>query len=789
MPGRDGNVRDNITVARPPRERPLSAKSVEFIDLSIDEDDIATSGQITQQGAGAGAGDGTPAVHATPAFVHSDTLREAVLPERTKPSELAQQSGPEPLPSLPMEPSANSGFRTPNLPPSLIRETQDSTQEPVVKSPIGRRPFDFLPEFIPPNLSAMARERMEKYKQFALPENRAPISTSWNSPMAWVLNQAVPPPIQPISNFAGDHRERTTSNCVNTGFERDDARLDSDDGNMANQVPAKAPQASASAIPRPPRKLKAIKSVKRRNDASSLPSVPARLPHEIPANEQETPNIFPARLNAGSSTTRPESPLIARRSQSKDPSVDTNITADIEPVHAEEEPIQTARADRRDTTPNPSILLSHQESGEAVPENDVSTAPLPSRAATPAAQCLSQASVEHNQTSEPLRTVPDTAAADVQISATSEVMQNDTTHLENPGVPDEYSGSQPSTVLRLHADVLITTRSAIEECLKRHVAERHESHAFMVQDKMWRQRTFQEREVRARSRKQKRLAQSTLPEKYIQTTSPFENMSAIQVPFDRTNTKGMVDMSQEVYVRAKPRDMVIKSGLAVSTTKYKSDAPMIPPFKEYVSLRNNILADNESKLLATPYFQDEDYSGREVLLDTLPYIYEMTNDENGPLDVRKEQCRFYKDAIEAFLSEIGITWNDILYWLLAPERNITRINYLVPGSRQFEAHLLERSRYHIEKFERDGEPKQNVLFNRNDRKWREFLPQLKEPSATALRLAATACAAVFQECEFSIWYLAEQSEAVQNHVATKTERGQAAERSTYREIVCRVCHQ
>ena len=95
----------------------------------------------------------------------------------------------------------------------------------------------------------------------------------------------------------------------------------------------------------------------------------------------------------------------------------------------------------------------------------------------------------------------------------------------------------------------------------------------------------------------------------------------------------------------------------------------------------------------------------------------------------------------------------------------------------------------IEEFERDGVPKRNVLFKRNDRKWREFFPQLKEPSTSALRLAATACAAVLQECEFSIWYLARQSEAVQNHVAKKTACGQAARQSTYKEMLCRVCHQ
>ncbi|KAI4936016.1 hypothetical protein J4E85_001344 [Alternaria conjuncta] len=310
-----------------------------------------------------------------------------------------------------------------------------------------------------------------------------------------------------------------------------------------------------------------------------------------------------------------------------------------------------------------------------------------------------------------------------------------------------------------------------------------------METKLRNQRTFQEQDLRARSRKQKRPQQPILPEKYIQKTSPFENMRAIQVPFDRANAKRLVDMSQETFIKAKPKDTVVKSGLAVPTTKYKSDAPKIPPFKEYVSLRNNVLKDNESKLLATPYFQDEDYRGREVLLDTLPYMYEMTHDEKGPLDFRKEQCRFYDKAIEAFLSEIGITWNDVLFWLLAPDQDIIRINDSLNGSKQFEAQLLERSQYHIEEFERDGEPKKAILFDRNNKKWEEFVAQLEKPIPSALRLAATASAAVFRECEFSIWYLAQESKAVQSLIRKKSAHEQSSKHSTYKKIMCRVCHQ
>jgi histone-lysine N-methyltransferase EZH2 len=775
-----GNARDS-NLAKQSRERTSSAKSVDIVGLVINEAEAATSGQTTQRGAN--AGDRQPTVNAArPSIPQHDTHHEAVLPQRAKPPEPTQLVSLESADA--MDSSASPTCRPPYLSPSIIARRL----EPGVDLPDFVKPYSW-PSGLPAattDSSAKAHAVPERNNHLNSPEYRTTsvLATS-NKPTAPVLSHAVPPPIQPIRDVAGNHRERITPSRVNTAFERDDAGVDGDDNDMAIPLPTKAQRPNVPPIPILPRTKKAIKSVplKPRNNGFSKSGLPVRPPHQLPDNEQDVPSVFPERLDAGLSNTKSVSPVIMHRSQSKDPSVDTNNIASIKSFQAE-------KPEERDTTPNQPTLPHHQEVREVIPERAVSTTALLSRPATPTVQPSVRTSVEHTQALELPRPLTDTTAAEISDSAEIEMVQNNGVQPENPGLPDGYNGGQASTVLSLQADVLITTRSAIEECLKRHIAKRHESHAYLVWAKMLRQRTFQERELRARGRKQKRPSHSTLPERYVQETSPFKNMSPIQVPFDRSvNTKRMLDMTQEVFVKAKPKDVVIKSGLAALTTKYKSDAPMIPPFKEYVSLRNNILADNESKLLATPYFQDEDYSGREVLLDTLPYIYEMIHDENGPLDFRKEQCRFYKDAIEAFLSETGISWNVILYWLLAPERNIIRINDSMPGSRQFEAYLLERSRYHVEEFERDGEPKKNILFNRNDKKWREFLPQLKEPSTSALRLAATACEAVLQQCEFSIWYLAHQSEAVQNHVAKKTARGQASKQSTYREIMCRVCHQ
>ncbi|KAF1942199.1 hypothetical protein EJ02DRAFT_346180 [Clathrospora elynae] len=334
-----------------------------------------------------------------------------------------------------------------------------------------------------------------------------------------------------------------------------------------------------------------------------------------------------------------------------------------------------------------------------------------------------------------------------------------------------------------------TARTAVEDCLRRHVEERHETHAYLTWSKMWRQRTCQEQELRAQAYKRKGPSPPTLEEKYVQHVSPFAAMSPIQIPFDKKST--YPDISQAIFTKSKPKDTVIRSALVVPTTKYKSDAVNIPPFKEYVSLKHNILADNESKLLATPYFPDdeeEDSESRKELIKMLPKIYEMTHDQKGPLDLRKEQCKFYKDSIEAFLGEIGISWNDILYWLLGPEATIRLIVSTLPGSRQFEA-LYDDPHNHEDTFERDGETRDLPLFDSKSKKWQDFFLQLKEPTTTCLRLAAIACAVFFQECDFSIWYLARQSDLMQRHILRKTKDGQTVVKFTYRQAMCTVCHQ
>jgi hypothetical protein len=531
----------------------------------------------------------------------------------------------------------------------------------------------------------------------------------------------------PIRGFEDHNGEQATSGRVNTSFPASAATQ----VEAAILMYAKARRSHGPTVVKVPPKQKAIKSVKRQPPAKDL--------------------------NAESGGRRPDPSRGHIRSPGRQaPSAYADATANVEPRLTERPKASGVNIPELPRT----VSEVAQDAHGRLPLR-ASNANLSPPFATASVQISIEASREANQ--------------DVQPLSPTLLAQGDNRVTMAMGIP---------------ADEPVAARSAIDACLTRHLEIRHETHAYLMWSKMMRQRTCQEQELRRRARpfKGKLPPPSTVPGRYVQYVSPFANMPAIQAPWDRS-IKRLPDITQEVYVKAKPKDTVIKSVLVASPTKYKSDAVKIPPFKEYVSLRNNILADNESKLLATPYFQDEDYTGRQALMKALPTMYEMTHDEAGPLDFRKEQCRFYKNSIEAFLAEIGVDWNDVLYWLLASDEMIKQINDATPASKLFEAVLLERSEYHIEEFQRDEQLKKAELFNRNSRKWRVFLPQLNQPSAVVLKLAAIACSAILQECEFSVWYLAQQSNVVQDHISRKTQAGQATTRATYREMMCRVCHQ
>jgi hypothetical protein len=264
-------------------------------------------------------------------------------------------------------------------------------------------------------------------------------------------------------------------------------------------------------------------------------------------------------------------------------------------------------------------------------------------------------------------------------------------------------------------------------------------------------------------------------------------MPSIQVSSELSSNKyRMKDISQEMFTRTSSKDPMLRSTWKVPVTTYKSTAIRIPNFKQYVGLKTSILANNISTLMTMPYLWDGN-EGQDKLLLNLPRKYDIKHDNNALWDLRREQCRFYHDAIDSFLKDIDITWNTIIYWLLAPDSHIRRITEASPEHRHSIITLLDRSAYSVEEFRRGGEKRKPKLFE-HTAKWEEFLQQLQEPTAAQLKLSAMACAAILAECEFSAWYMAQSSDIMENYISMKTIAADGVPSFSYSSALCRVCH-
>lgn len=270
------------------------------------------------------------------------------------------------------------------------------------------------------------------------------------------------------------------------------------------------------------------------------------------------------------------------------------------------------------------------------------------------------------------------------------------------------------------------------------------------------------------------------------------NMADTQSPFDKGNHKASLnDVSQDVFTKVNPKG-VTRSSWSVKSTTFAPEALQIPSFMEYVSLRTNVLADNESKLLTMPWLGDDEPEKRQkALKDDLPHKYEIKFDKNPYFDLRNEQHNFYFGTVSSLLDDLGLSWDVMLYYLLAPDTSLARINRIADKFEDYETLIQERTAYEEETFQRDDSEQQVILIEREPDSWHKLLPhlQLREPSFMQLRMAALICAAILTNCNFSPWYLVKESTTMREYIAAKTKSAEAAPKSEFRSIVCSVCHE
>jgi len=312
---------------------------------------------------------------------------------------------------------------------------------------------------------------------------------------------------------------------------------------------------------------------------------------------------------------------------------------------------------------------------------------------------------------------------------------------------------------------------------------------------MWRQRTCYERELRLKrsnTSTQRLQRHTTTRPARIQSISPFMNMTDTQSRFDKSSHNASLhDVSQDVFAEVNPKG-VTRSCWSVKTTTFAPEALQIPSFMEYVSLRTNVLADNESKLLTMPWLGDDEPEKRQMALkNDLPHRYEIKFDKNPYFDLRTEQYNFYFGTISSLLDDLGLSWDVMLYYLLSPDTSLTRINRSSDRYEDYEALIQDRTAYEEETFQRDDSEQRVILIDREPDTRHRLLRrlQLREPSSMQLRMAALTCSAILANCNFSPWYLAKESTTMRVYIAAKTKSAEAVPKSEFRSIVCSVCHE
>jgi hypothetical protein len=367
------------------------------------------------------------------------------------------------------------------------------------------------------------------------------------------------------------------------------------------------------------------------------------------------------------------------------------------------------------------------------------------------------------------------------------------------------SSSSPGPTERVAASKEPTSREATTSCLespidthgyaqrftdvnvrlKKYVQEAHEAHAYFVKACLRRNRECFERDARSRKRS---LVQGTAPKlttahNFHQESSPFRK-TTIQTPVEIKGKHRQPYFEQEIYsatsLAKKPISM---SQMTTSSTLFQAKAIKIPAFREYVNLQDNVLMENVNKLGITPYFESDNYD--EDIWNP-EFIYELKekykqlprwkedNPENHE-DYITDIQDFYGPSIEAFFSDIGIKWGDVLFWLLASESDSERVHGQQHDSSAFEK-LLQGREPHLPK-----------RFDRNNPKWQDILAKLPAVTLEQLSLAALACSSFLKQARFNIWYMTKHSHFRQVNIMEKLEGSSQGSRFEYQSAACRVC--
>ncbi|WPG97283.1 Hypothetical protein R9X50_00005700 [Acrodontium crateriforme] len=144
-------------------------------------------------------------------------------------------------------------------------------------------------------------------------------------------------------------------------------------------------------------------------------------------------------------------------------------------------------------------------------------------------------------------------------------------------------------------------------------------------------------------------------------------------PLKAANSKTATGKDEVKFIIAKPSSGGGRSAVKWSRVYYvaplntfKSEDTM-PAYSHYVTVKHNFLARNERTMYHWPYFGDDfDFNEAQSLRET----YAVDIDRRQRKLVQLLQAQRYEEYVESTLSDLSISWTDILRFLLEPKPDV-----------------------------------------------------------------------------------------------------------------------
>jgi hypothetical protein len=218
----------------------------------------------------------------------------------------------------------------------------------------------------------------------------------------------------------------------------------------------------------------------------------------------------------------------------------------------------------------------------------------------------------------------------------------------------------------------------------------------------------------------------------------------------------------------------------IKFTKFKSDAPKVPFYNEYERFQQNRLVENNMKQLYIPDIGDNHQ--QEELNQSMIAEYDMVNTER-PFDIlHDDQYRFYGGAISAFLKEIGVSWEAMLFCFLAK----LKVSRKILGNYKNGSELNSLLRALIQEKENE-----QIAQDLARKKWTIVLKQLSKPPAPVLWRSITALKLFRLQRNSSLWHFTRRSEIAQKLLESVLPEPKdmpiCSEPFSYRKFTCKVC--